>query len=221
MKRTWLVAAFAATASFAALRTLAAQAPSLVSFELRSEPKFVECLRDPNSSEEPSAKVTVVRGSLNDTLHLKVEHVKPGLAFDLFTVQRTNLLADGTVDPAFKNFGLAWYQSDVEVGHRGQAEVQIKTILLDQIFGFDADPQPGSATGAPLVAPTHTFHVGFWFDNPQDAAACGFDPTKRTPFNGDQNAGPLAMISVPDGTTGLGPLCSNPQISGNTINCNP
>src|SRR5215471_4141336 len=100
MKRTWLVATFAATASFAALRTSAAQAPSLVSFELRSESKFVECFRDPNSSEEPSATVTVVRGSLNDTLHLKLEHVKPGLAFDLFTVQRTNLLADGTVDPA-------------------------------------------------------------------------------------------------------------------------
>jgi hypothetical protein len=33
----------------------------------------------------------------------------------------------------------------------------------------------------------------FWFNNPADAAACGF--TGVTPFNGEHQAGPLAMIS--------------------------
>jgi hypothetical protein len=32
----------------------------------------------------------------------------------------------------------------------------------------------------------------------------------RTPFNGEHNAGPLVMISVPDAQTDLGPLCVNP-----------
>jgi hypothetical protein len=68
--------------------------------------------------------------------------------------------------------------------------------------------------------PINTFHLGFWFNNPADAEACGFDVTKPTPFNGEHNAGPLAMISVPDATTGLGPLCLNPDAS-QPSGCNP
>ena len=66
----------------------------------------------------------------------------------------------------------------------------IQTILLDQIFGVNLDQTPPN--------PINTFHVGFWFNNPDDAKGCGFDPTKPTPFNGEHRAGPLAMISVPD-----------------------
>ena len=90
--------------------------------------------------------------------------------------------------------------------------MSIRTILLDQIFGFDPDV---------ALAPTNTFHVGFWFNNPQDAAACGFDVTKPTPFNGEHKAGPLAMISVPNPTSGLGPLCTDPNFSTVPTSCNP
>ena len=51
--------------------------------------------------------------------------------------RRSSLLANGTADPAFTNFGLAWYQSDIQADATGHADVTIKTILLDQIFGFD------------------------------------------------------------------------------------
>src|ERR1051326_3494269 len=161
---------------------------------------------------QPSASVSVERGDLNDTLHLRLRNIKPGLAFDLFTIQRSNKLANGKPDPDFKNFGLAWYQSDIEVDDDGNANVTIKTILLDQIFGFDPDVSLG---------PTNTFNVGFWFNNPKDAANCGFDVTRPTPFNGEHQAGPLAMISLPDATTGLGPLCRNPETSVSPVRCNP
>jgi hypothetical protein len=104
------------------------------------------------------------------------------------------------VVPGFTNFGLAWYQSDIDVDGNGHADVTIKTILLDQIFGFDP---------AANLVPTNTFHVGFWFNNPADATPCGF--TGTTPFNGDHNAGPVAMISVPNATTKLGPLATEPD----------
>jgi hypothetical protein len=78
---------------------------------------------------------------------------------------------------------------------------------VNQIFGFDPD--------APL-APTNTFHVGLWFDNPADAAACGFSGT--TPFNGTHNAGPNAMTSVPS-SMDLGPLCLDPSSTPGV--CNP
>ena len=117
--------------------------------------------------------------------------------------------ADGTPDPDFTNFGLAWYQSDVHITADGTGAVKIKTILLDQIFGFD-----------PVVSlpPTNTFHVGFWFNNPADAVPCGF--TGSTPFNGEHNAGPVAFITRPNATTGLGPLCTNPT-SGPPFSCIP
>ena len=186
--------------------------PHQITFNLHPNPKFLNCIsRFPNdAARAPSAKVTVTRGNLNDTLSLKLKNIKPNLAFDLFTVQRSNLLSNGTVDPSFTNFGLAWYQSDVHANSAGSGTVKIQTILLDQIFGFDPDN---------ALTPTNTFHVGFWFNNPQDAAPCGFSGT--TPFNGEHNAGPVAMISVPDTVTGLGPLCTNPNTSTIPATCNP
>ncbi|MBV8553485.1 MAG: hypothetical protein JOY54_19480 [Acidobacteriaceae bacterium] len=205
MKRL-LFAVSAAVAFTLAVRPTAAQAPSEIHFKLVPQPKFVNCTGVPGEPE-PTAEVTVLRGELNDTLQLNVHHLRPNLAFDLFTIQNSNLNAYGEVDPAFKNFGLAWYQTDVQADKNGDAEVQIHTILLDQIFGFDP---------ASNLQPTHTFHVGFWFNNPEDAAACGFDPSKPTPFNGEQHAGPNAMISLPNPQTGLGPLCSS--ATGHTCN---
>ena len=156
---------------------------------------------------QPCFVRTMVRGKVNDTLILDLDGIRPGLDFDLFTVQRSPLLADGSKDPAFTNvfngsFGLAWYQSDIQVQHSDNGHVRIQTILLDDIFGFDPDVR---------LAPTNTFHVGFWFDDPNAAKDCGFDPTKPKPFNGEHKSGPLAMISLPDAKTGLGPLSTTPQ----------
>jgi hypothetical protein len=191
-----------------------------ITFPLHVNPKFLGCLAD-GSGSLPTAIATVTRGNLNDTLCLSLAHIKPGLNFDLFTVERSNLLPNGSVDPDFKNifhnsFGLAWYQSDIHINSgsttAGTGKVTIKTILLDQIFGFDPDLDVG-------LAPTNTFHIGFWFNDPKDAAACGF--TGFTPFNGEHHAGPLAMISVPNPHTDLGPLCTNPDTSTNPPHCNP
>ena len=90
-----------------------------ISFDLVANPSFVNCLRK-DSYEEPKARATVIRGKLNDTLILDLDGFKPGLAFDLFTVQRSPFLSDKTPDPNFKtvfkgSFGLAWYQSDIEI----------------------------------------------------------------------------------------------------------
>jgi hypothetical protein len=180
-------------------------------FRLFPNPAFVNCLRK-SPLKIPKAIVTVTKGNLRDTLTLTLKNVKPGLAFDLFTVEHSNQLFNGDPDPGFTNFGLAWYQSDVEADDLGTATVTIKTILLNQIFGFD----PGVA-----LPPTNTFHVGFWFNDPNDAATCGFNVNNPTPFNGEHEAGPLAMISRPDETTGLGPLCINPNTSTDPATCNP
>jgi len=174
-------------------------------FKLFPNQAFVQCLQAPDGKAKVSA--TVTRGSVNDTLTLKLTGFLPDLDFDLFTVEKSNQNADGSPVEGFTNFGLAWYQSDIKTKDDGKGNVTIKTILLDQIFGFD-----------PAVAlnPTNTFHVGFWFNNPDDAVPCGF--SGFTPFNGEHHAGPLAFITRPDATFDLGPLCTDPESEGV---CNP
>jgi hypothetical protein len=178
-------------------------------------PKFAACLTAyPSDVANHPTQVyaSVQRGELNDTLTLNGINVKPGLKFDMFTVERSALTAQGAPDPAFHGFGLAWYQSDLEADSNGSMNATVKTIFLDQIFGFDTDVN---------LAPRNTFHVGFWFNNPEDAVACGFDATKPTPFNGEHKAGPLAMISVPNATSNLGPLCTSVDWSVSPPRCEP
>jgi hypothetical protein len=184
------------------------------SFGLHVNPKFASCL-GVAGKPAPTARVTVVRGNLNDTLTITGRNFKPGLAFDMFTVQRSNLLPDGTPDPNFTNFGMAWYQSDLQADSNGQISAVIETILLDQIFGFDADQSNPS--------PINTFHVGFWFNDPNDANVdgCVFNVNNPTPFNGEHNAGPVAFISVPNAKTNLGPLCTKPNTNHDPATCNP
>jgi hypothetical protein len=152
-----------------------------------------------------------MRGRQNDTLYLSGSNFLPNKSFDLFTIQRTELLANAQTDPNFTNFGQAWYQTDLDTDAYGSFNGTIKTIILDQIFGFDPDAN---------LVPTQALHVGFWFDNPNDAAACGFNVNKATPFNGQHLAGPNAMISLPDATTDLGPVCTVPILENGAYACN-
>jgi hypothetical protein len=203
--RSAMVVAFAA---FLTCASNAGAASTRSTFHLIANPTFLSCL---SGSGTPSATVTVVKGKLNDTLTIKLRHVKPKLAFDLFTVENSPFLSDGTPNGSFPgNFGLAWYQSDIQANAAGNATVAIRTILVNQIFGFDA------GTG---LAPVNTFNVGFWFNDPADAAGCGF--TGTTPFNGEHAAGPMAMISGADVTTALGPLCLDPNTGTVPATCNP
>jgi hypothetical protein len=203
------------TIELEALTTIAAgvnppEETEKVRFSLRPNPKFVKCLAR-NDREQPEVDVTVVKGEQNDGLFLRGRNIRPGVEFDLFTVERSALLADGTADPTFdSNFGLAFYQSDVLSSDRGRVRVNLRSIFLNVLFGFD---------GTSTLAPRGIHQVGFWFDEPEEAAACGFDVTKPTPFNPKHQAGPLAMISVPDAQTGLGPLCIDPDTSVNPAVC--
>jgi hypothetical protein len=199
----------AATAASLAV-TMARAETTQSTFALHPNPGVAACF-EKVSGVAPNASVTVTKGHLHDRLVITVSGLKRGLDFDMFTVQRSNLDANGNPVTGFTNFGVAWYQSDLHANAQGLASTTINTILADQIFGFDPDV---------ALAPTNTFHLGFWFNRPKDAAPCGFDVTKPTPFNGEHKAGPVAMISTPNPTTNLGPLCLNPN-SGANPTCKP
>jgi hypothetical protein len=201
------VAAFAISAGVAAAST---SKPRQTTFRMFPQTAFLDCVKPSKGAPTPQVTVKVQRQNLNDTATVELKGFKPHLDFDLFTIQHSPQTATGAADPN-PSVGLAWYQSDLHVGANGYGHATVRTILLDQIFGVDKDV---------ALAPTNTFNLGFWFNNPADAQHCGF--TGTTPFNGEHNAGPLAFVTRPDAVTALGPLCTDPTAtSGGIFACNP
>ena len=199
MRKLIIVATAVASLAVAVMAATAGSDNAQASFDLKVNPKFAPCLaKFPNdTTRPPTARVEVEKGDLNDRLELHLKNIKPGLAFDLFTVQRSTLDANGNVLNPAPSFGLAWYQSDVEADEHGGGDVKIKTVLVDQIFG---ERRRGPAE------PDQ--HVPCRFCSYPAAQACGFDD-EADAVQRRASAGPLAMISVPDAATGLGPLCLN------------
>jgi hypothetical protein len=83
-----------------------AHAQLVSSFALKPNPKFIPCLQRA-VGVTPVASAIVSQGELNDDLTIVVFGLKPNLAFDIFTVQNSSLLSNGSVNPGFTNFGLA------------------------------------------------------------------------------------------------------------------
>jgi len=118
----------------------------------------------------------------NDTLTLHASGLPPNTGFDVFLVENSPL------DPPFSGFGFGWYQSDLESNAAGVAEIRVVGIFDKETFVENPANQ---------FAPVHTYNVGFWFNSPaEQQQVCGNTlAATRTPFNGEQNAGLLAMIS--------------------------
>jgi hypothetical protein len=134
--------------------------------------------------QSATASITVsnrfATGALNDSLKLVANGLPANTGFDLFLVQHSPF------DTNFSGFGFGWYQSDVESDSSGHASVTVRGIFDKETFIV----KPSS------TAPVHTFNVGFWFDSPTtEASKCGSPTPAATPFNGEQNAGLLAMIT--------------------------
>ncbi|MFF4731944.1 hypothetical protein ACFY3M_43085 [Streptomyces mirabilis] len=62
-------------------------------FGLFANRQFLPCLS--GKAGKPTVTAEVTRGELNDELKLHLTGFKPDLDFDLFTVQRSNQLANG------------------------------------------------------------------------------------------------------------------------------
>ena len=200
------IAVFAGSAAVGAVNSK----PQETTFSLFPQSALLKCLKPSPNAPNPEVTVTTKRGDLNDRAVIHLKGFKPNLGFDLFTIQHSPQTATGTADPN-PSVGLAWYQTDLQVDRHGDGEARIRTVLLDQIFGIDKDVS---------LAPTNTFNLGFWFNNPADAASCGF--VGSTPFNGEHDAGPLAFVTRPNARTNLGPLCTDPtSVNGGPFSCNP
>jgi len=137
----------------------------------------------------PNAVGHVIDASLGPTEELTV--VVSGLPantdFDFFSIQVPNA-----------PFGLAWYNGDIETDGRGigvghfVARYNVETFIVSpgavpapQVF--TKQPFPDAKQGV-KVGPVQLYHLGLWFNSPDDAEKAGCANTV-TPFNGTHNAG--------------------------------
>src|SRR5215212_6865402 len=116
-------------------------------------------------------------------MDVSVNHAPKNTEFELFVTQQPN-----------SPFGVSWYQADFTTNNQGNGEVRARGIFSEELFVF----APGSvkapqvdnqdAEANPKFKPVHTFHVGLWFGDPEDAKDAGCSGSV-TEFDGDHEAG--------------------------------
>jgi hypothetical protein len=154
---------------------------------------------------QAKAHVVVEKREENERMNVQVSGLPADTEFDLFVTQ----LPDAP-------FGVSWYQSDLETDKKGKGQVTVQGRFNHETFSLSpggpangSDPTVG-LTGRAVkdtnakLRPTSQFHLGLWFNSPQDAAKAGC-PGITTPFNGEQNAG-VQILSTRNFPADHGPL---------------
>ena len=176
----------AASITSAALLTLASPAHAA------GDVFKLDMVRSPALSAVPAcvpqahATVTIDPKGPVEEMDVRVEGLPPKTNFDFFVIQVPNA-----------PFGMAWYQGDIETNDQGighgkfVGRFNIETFIVAP--GSVAAPSVFNnafpdAILNPRTGPIHTFHLGLWFNSPDDAVKAGC-PGNVTPFNGEHNAG--------------------------------
>ena len=158
---------------------------SSFSFKLVPATGIAACL------PKASGHVTITPGSLNDTMAVSVTGMPANAGFDLFVIQQ----------PAAP-FGVSWYQTDVQANSLGTGSATVRGVFNVETFSVS----PGGTT---TFAPTHQYHLGLWFNDPNVPFNLGCEPTATspivTPFNGEQDAG-IQVLNTAQFPVNAGPL---------------
>jgi hypothetical protein len=135
--------------------------------------------------------VTITPTALNDIMKVNLRGMPPNTDFDLFVIQQPT-----------SPFGVSWYQSDIHTGDNGFGSATVRGI-------FDAETFSVSLGGTTTFAPTHQFHLGVWFNDPNVPFNLGCEPGAAapvvTPFNGEQHAG-IQVVNTAQFPVNAGPL---------------
>jgi hypothetical protein len=192
-----LVAALAIVAYVGSTASGAAQSTS-ISFNMRRSLAIdqAHCL--------PNAGASVVDTSSGpvETLTVDVHGLPADTEFDFFVIQVPNA-----------PFGMSWYQGDIETSGDGTGHgvfvgrFSIETFIVAPGVAPAPDIHHNAfpdATTNPATGPVHTFHLGLWFNSPEDAVKAGC-PGNVTPFNGEHDAG-IQVLSTRQFAATNGPL---------------
>jgi hypothetical protein len=168
-------------------QSAAAQAPAdLIKFNLQRSvaASGAGCLA------HASAVVTVKSLGEVEVMNVSATGLPANAGFDLFVIQVPN-----------SPFGMAWYQGDMQSDAQGRAVGTFIGRFNEETFIVANGPAVApivhetDAAINPATPPVHMFHVGLWFNSPEDAVKAGC-PATVTPFNGDHNAGIQALSTT-------------------------
>jgi hypothetical protein len=175
----------AASAASAAPAAAAGHHDSSFTFNLVPSPNIAACL--PNAT----GKVTITPGKQNDVMKVSISGMPAHAGFDLFVIQQP-----------LAPFGVSWYQTDVNANAYGDGSATVQGV-------FDVETFSVSPGGTTTFSPTHQYHLGLWFNNPQTPFNLGCEPGATsptvTPFNGEQHAG-VQVLNTSEFPTDAGPL---------------
>ena len=198
----WKTAALAALAAAALAST-----PALAGDKDDDEFKLVRNTQFdaqfPNFALNARGRVKIESVGPVEIMDVKVEGLPPNTDFDFFVIQVPHA-----------PFGLAWYQGDIEtnsygVGHgRFIGRFNIETFIVATGVApaplvFNDPPFPDASMN-PTTNPVQLYHLGLWFNSPQDAQKAG-GPANVTPFNGEHNAG-VQVLNTTNFPDDFGPL---------------
>ncbi len=156
-----------------------------------------------NCLPNATASVTIVSVGPVEVMLVDASGLPPNTEFDLFVLQVPN-----------PPFGVSWYQGDLETDNSGHGygryigRFNIETFAVAP--GSERAPvvhsggQFPDASTNPQFQPIHTFHLGLWFNSPDDARKAGC-PATVTPFNGDHTAG-IQVLNTSNFAPDQGPL---------------
>jgi len=137
----------------------------------------------------PNAKasVVIVSNGPTETMTVTVSGLPANTDFDFFVIQV----------PAAP-FGMSWYQGDIQTTSTGGktqkfiGRFNVETFVVAPGVASAPVVHPADASTNPATGPVHMFHLGLWFNSPQDAVTAHC-PNVTTPFNGTHNAGPQVL----------------------------
>lgn len=165
-------------------------------FPLVTSAGATECL--PNAR----GRVTVVPLGGVELMQVAISGLPAETEFDLFVIQVPNA-----------PFGLSWYRGDLETNGKGRSKQAFLGRFNEETFTVAPNTAPAplvhdnafpDADSNPATGPVHQFHLGLWFNSPEDAAAAGCSDAV-TPFNGEHNAG-IQVLNTSNFADDQGPL---------------
>jgi len=148
---------------------------------------------------DASATVTIRPSGPVEIMDVSLRGLPPDTGFDFFVIQVPK-----------PNFGVAWYQGDIQTDKHGRGRAQFVGRFSVETFAFAQGSAPApsvfpqDATINPPFNPIQMYHLGLWFDSPQSAANAKC-PATQTFFNGEHNAG-LQVLNTSNFADDHGPL---------------
>ena len=174
--------------------TVAADPGKVTEFDMVPSAAAKTCLA--NASAHVKIKSLGPVENMEVTLH----GMPANTDFDLFVLQQP-------VSP----FGVSWYQGDVESWGDGNSDTHhfigrfsVETFAVAPGVAPAPKVFDDNATENPAFKPIQMYHLGLWFNSPDDAKAAGC-PATVTPFNGEHHAG-IQVLNTSNFQPDFGPL---------------